>query len=114
MRTLSSDTGVADLIAVYSMRELLLRRRRHLSVRIASTHPELTISTSLGDITLELSDGRWLITGVPGRGVLIEEGPAECASAVMELVDSATAPRLEATPLDAYRSPSRRPSSRRR
>ncbi|AQP45732.1 hypothetical protein [Tessaracoccus flavus] len=97
MKTLSSDTGVADLIAVYSMRELLLRRRRHLTVRIASTHPELTIATPRGDIALELTGGQWLITGPSGRGVLVEQDPGECASAVVALVDATTAPRLDAT-----------------
>lgn len=86
MTILIPDSGVADLLQVYSVREFLLRRHPALQVSVASTHPQLTIETNEGPVVLELTGGQWLITAPGQTRVRIEPDASSCALAALEYV----------------------------
>ena len=81
------DTGVADLIYLYSVRECLVRRLPELesSVAVAADRPKLTVTTAMGRGVLEKSRAGWSVVDPTGPEVRFISDPAEAAAALTVL-----------------------------
>lgn len=74
MLGITTDTGIADLLLIYSVKSLLVEARPHLErlVLVHHDHPRLSFPTPLGPVVVEKSAttpaGIWTVSG-PGAGI---------------------------------------------
>lgn len=82
------DTGVADLIFVYSARECLLRQLPELApgVAIAADRPRLAVTSSMGTATLEKGHAGWAVTSPSDPSVRLVNNPSFAAAALADLI----------------------------
>lgn len=98
MNELLTDTGIADLLLIFSVKSHLIAVRPELErlIVVDDHHPRLSFVTAKGAVVVAKSEctpaGRWSVSG-PGIGVRSpRESPAELSAAALVAYERARTP----------------------